>query len=514
MNQAEAADDSPDLRSGRRLVARARRRLLAGLALANVIGTLVVVACIFWVVPGPPPMNPGRTILYNAVTAAIFFVVVIPTMVLWGEAWLRSGRRWLQEGRPPTEREVIAVLHAPIRLFTVQLTAWLIATIGFSLLNALTDFELFTRVAFTILLGGLTTSAFTYLLAEQVTRPLAAEALSVYAVDKPKLPGVVTRTLIAWALGSGVPLFGLAITGLFGLVRPRATVTQMAMTMLVVGMLGLVAGAWIAILGARGVALPVKDLRRAIAELADGDYQSRADVYDGSVLGLLQVGFNQMATGLEERERLRDLYGRQVGIDVAAEALERGGALGGDTRLAAVMFVDVVGSTDLASSRPAKEVVSLLNAFFGVVVSEVHEHGGWINKFQGDATLAVFGVPAPLEDPAGRALAAARAVARRLPEELSELGAGIGVAYGTVVAGNVGDESRFEFTVIGDPVNEAARLTELSKSYEPMILASADVLRAAGTKERENWSIGDEVTLRGRTKPTRLARPASVDSGT
>lgn len=173
-----------------------------------------------------------------------------------------------------------------------------------------------------------------------------------------------------------------------------------------------------------------------------------------------------------------------------------------------MLFVDVVGSTALAASRPANEVVALLNRFFAVVVDEVHAHGGWINKFQGDATLAVFGVPGATADPAGRALSTARAVARRLPAEVPELEAGVGVAYGPVVAGNVGDERRFEFTVIGDPVNEAARLTELAKSYTPMVLASADALAAASIGERDHWRLDGETTLRGRDRPTRLVTPS------
>jgi adenylate cyclase len=119
----------------------------------------------------------------------------------------------------------------------------------------------------------------------------------------------------------------------------------------------------------------------------------------------------------------------------------------------------------------------------------------------------VFGAPTDLDDRAGRALATARAVARRLPTEVPELAAGIGVAYGPAVAGNIGDERRFEFTVIGDPVNEAARLTELAKQHDPMLLASAEAVTAADAGERARWVTCGEAELRGRVRPTTFAAP-------
>jgi len=420
---------------------------------------------------------------------------------------VRSGRRWAQEERTPTDAEVTAVLHIPIRLFTVQLTMWTAAGLAFGILNGILDVDTLARVVFTVTFAGFTTSAFTYLMAERITRPLAAAALSLNSVDRPKLPGIMTRTTIAWVLGSGIPLLGLMITGVFTLIDPSATVTQLAVTMIVLGGIGLAAGSWMAILGARAVADPVRSLSEGIDRVTEGDLDTRIEVFDGSVLGLLQAGFNDMTNGLREREELRDLYGRQVGEEVARDSLRRGPALGGETCQVAVLFVDLVGSTNLAAQLPPGQVVGLLNRFFAVVVEEVHSHGGWINKFQGDATLAVFGAPAALDDAAGRALATARRVAERLPAEVGELTAGIGVAYGTAVAGNVGDESRFEFTVIGDPVNEAARLTELAKQHRPMVLASSDAWTAASLSERSHWALDGEVELRGRTRPTRLARP-------
>jgi adenylate cyclase len=257
----------------------------------------------------------------------------------------------------------------------------------------------------------------------------------------------------------------------------------------------------------------VRQLRRAIDGVSEGNLDVSVPVDDGSEIGRLQAGFNGMVAGLREREQLRDLYGRQVGIDVARDALERGIALGGETREVSALFVDVVGSTELARAHSPERVVALLNAFFQVVVAEVHECGGMVNKFEGDAALCVFGAPAPQDDHARRALACARRLRARLDELDGGLDAAIGVACGTVVAGNVGAEARFEYTVIGDPVNEAARLTELAKQHDQRLLASGDTVDCAGGAEAARWTLDGEVTLRGRECPTRIAVPAHLTRG-
>jgi adenylate cyclase len=224
-------------------------------------------------------------------------------------------------------------------------------------------------------------------------------------------------------------------------------------------------------------------------------------------VGLLQGGFNRMVGGLRDRERIRDLFGRHVGVEVARAALAGGIEMGGEVRDVAVLFVDLVGSTRLAASRPPAEVVALLNGFFAVVVDVVARHGGWVNKFQGDAALAVFGAPVALDGAPDRALAAARELAARLRAEVPEVHAGIGVAFGAAVAGNVGERRRYEYTVIGDPVNEAARLSELAKSEPQRVLASSAIVERAGAAEAARWRLGGAVTLRGRAEPTRLAAP-------
>ncbi|MGH2981236.1 MAG: adenylate/guanylate cyclase domain-containing protein, partial [Solirubrobacterales bacterium] len=206
----------------------------------------------------------------------------------------------------------------------------------------------------------------------------------------------------------------------------------------------------------------------------------------------------------QERERLRDLFGRHVGHDVASEALEREIELGGEVREVAALFVDLVGSTTIAARRPPAEVVELLNNFFAVVVEATERQGGLVNKFEGDAALCIFGAPTRTDDPAGSALAAAREIRDRA-HRLPGVDVGVGVSAGEAVAGNVGAEQRFEYTVIGDPVNEAARLCELAKETPERLLASEAALERAFATEADRWSLGETVTLRGRDEPTRLA---------
>ncbi len=276
-------------------------------------------------------------------------------------------------------------------------------------------------------------------------------------------------------------------------------------------------------------------VRAALKRVEQGDLRGDLVVFDGTELGELQRGFNAMVNGLRERERVRDLFGRHVGREVAAAAERERPQLGGEDRHAAVVFVDIVGSTQLVDNQPAAHVVKLLNWFFAIVVNEVDRHHGLINKFAGDAALAIFGAPNRLDRPEDAALAAARAIADRLANEMPEVQAGIGVAAGQIVAGNVGAKQRFEYTVVGKPVNQAARLCELAKSHPARLLASSDTLHAASETEarlcelakshparllassdtlhaaseteRAHWSLGETVTLRGYHQPTQLASP-------
>jgi adenylate cyclase len=316
----------------------------------------------------------------------------------------------------------------------------------------------------------------------------------------PVVLGVRRRVLLSWALGTGIPLLGVALAAVpHGEQDPPG-----ALPVLFLCAVGLAVGLLAMDVAARSVSEPVAVVAEALRTVGSGQFDVSVPVDDVSEIGQLQSGFGAMVAGLRERERLRDLFGRQVGTDVARLSLERGVQLGGERREVAVLFVDIVGSTALAVETDPEEVVRRLNAFFGVVVQVVTRHHGWVNKFEGDAALCVFGAPEDRPDAAACALAAARAMAQDL--EPLPLQAAIGVGAGPVVAGHVGTEDRFEYTVIGDAVNVTARLCELAKSAPGRVLADADVVAAAG-QEADEWEACGSEVLRGRETATPLARP-------
>ncbi len=484
--------------STRRLALVLGARLTPAMLGSNAVGALVVYVYLTYLVPDLP----GTDRLSTANT--IVFVSYVGSALLLGTlgSYLVVSRlfRWFRRGHEIGPRDRAVTLALPGRLVRLYGLLWGVAVLVFGGLNLGVSWATARQVAFTTLLGGLTTCGLCYLLAERAVRPLVQQAMRTTTEPPPVLLRTQQRLLLAWALGSGVPLLGI-LSGLVVLDGEAGPIGSRAVVFLAV--LGLVVGALLTLAAARAVVDPVQSVTRALAEVGQGRLGAEVPVYDASEVGQLQSGFNAMVLGLRERERLRDLFGRQVGSDVARLALDQGVRLGGERREVAVLFVDVVGSTALAQELGPEEVVERLNAFFGVVVDVVTSHSGWVNKFEGDAALCVFGAPADLPDAAACALSAARELGRRLAP--LPLDAAVGVSAGPVVAGHVGAESRFEYTVVGDPVNAAARLTELAKGVPGRVLADLDVVEATTTGEQDCWEPGDVVVLRGRSTPTRLA---------
>ncbi|KAA0022809.1 adenylate/guanylate cyclase domain-containing protein [Antrihabitans cavernicola] len=489
----------------RRQRIRVQLLLMALIGVTNLVGAMVVTALITVVIPGPNLLAQEYAFVDFVVAPLYTIVAVVIGMAIGTGIGLR-GLRWAAEGREPTRREQVAALAMPARFTMLQAVLWAIGVAVFTAALGTINQDAIPKVAFTIGFAGVTTCAFCYVLSEFALRPVAARALEYGDPRHIRITGVTGRSMLAWILGSGVPVFGLMTVALFSFVNP-VTANQLAVSILGIGILTIVFGLLLTRLGSRATVDPIRSVTNAMSVVERGDTDAYVVVYDGTELGELQSGFNRMAEGLQERERIRELFGRHVGREVADAALARNPELGGEECTVAVFFIDIISSTQLAASHPPQVVVDLLNRFFDVVVEEVDNFDGIINKFEGDAALAIFGAPLDLPDAAGQALATARAIRNRLPVEVSDCRAAIGIAYGVAVAGNIGARKRFEYTVIGDPVNEAARLCELAKTVPSLVLASDRAVGAAREDEAKHWRLDDSVTLRGRSQPTRLASP-------
>jgi adenylate cyclase len=462
-----------------------------------------------------PTRDQGRLALINGP------LVVLVT--LFGQ-WLNSrvftahARRtlaWLREERAPTIEEHRQTLSLALYAVRVAALEWIAAGILFALLNGFIESWGFAAVvAATIWLGGETTCALAYLLNERALRQVTALSLAARPAEGCRSLAIRTRLGMAWLLGTGVPLVGLlalGIVGAFGLTHHPRYVGGAVLFLAVVAS---ITGALATRLAAQAIADPLTTLRRGLERIGRGELDVDVPINDGSEIGQLQVGFNHMVEGLRERRRVRELFGRHVGEEVAQAALTAKVRLGGEEREVAALYIDLVGSTSLALALPPADVVAVLNRFFRVVVDVVESCGGLVNKFEGDAALCVFGAPVSCPDPAGDALQAARELAGRLSRDLADLDFGIGVSAGTAVAGNIGAERRFEYTVVGDPVNEAARLAELAKEQPERVLASRVALEKARPEEAAAWEVTGSELLRGRLAPTQLAHPVRDDERT
>jgi class 3 adenylate cyclase len=323
-----------------------------------------------------------------------------------------------------------------------------------------------------------------------------------------RAPGVRARMILMWTMCSALPGAGIVV---LVMLRANGWIIQrdapIEVPVLVLALVAVVLGMRAMILVSSSISDPIHDVVDAMAEVERGRLGDTIDVYERSELGQLQTGFNRMVAGLQERDRLRDLFGRHVGEEVVRRAVEGHESVAGDERDVAILFIDLVGSTQLAATREPHQVAAVLNDFFRIVVAEVDKRDGLINKFQGDAALAVFGAPLRIDDPATAALATARALGDQL--QRLQVDFGIGVSAGPVFAGNIGAENRYEYTVVGDAVNEAARLADRAKDSVGRVLCSSSAIDRAGDDEQRCWGPHGSEMLRGRSRPTQISAPKS-----
>ncbi len=318
-----------------------------------------------------------------------------------------------------------------------------------------------------------------------------AEVLSTLTVRREQVMGILAAALPAERLSSAsVPARNWLIA-LFS-----------AATALIVLM-----GTW---MSAR-IVRPIQTLVSASQKVASGDLAATVAVNSSDEIAELSIAFNMMTSDLRERQRERDLFGRAVSPEVRDALLAGKVGLGGETLCATVLFSDIVGFTAMSEKLEPQQVVTFLNEYLTAMEQIIREHGGTINKYIGDAIVAIFGAPVGHRDDAARAVRAALGMhaqlaalnARRQVRGEPPLAHGIGISTGSAVAGAIGSPERLEYTIIGDTVNVASRLEAMTRQLHCEILLTEDVWKALGETQVSLEDKG-EIKLKGRQEAVRI----------
>jgi adenylate cyclase len=294
--------------------------------------------------------------------------------------------------------------------------------------------------------------------------------------------------------------------------KELAPYLRLERTYLILALLGLAISAVVGIWIASGVSKPVLQLAEGARKIGQGDYQYRVNVNQPDEMGLLATSFNHMSAGLAERDQVRDLLGKVVSPAVAAELLRKDVTLGGEEREVTVLFSDVRSFTTMCEALAPQEVLGILNRYFTRMSAIVEAHGGVVDKYVGDAIMALFGAPLANPDDADRAMKTALEMCEALDELNSQwqvrgrpaINVGIGINTDVVIAGNMGSQARLNYTVIGDGVNLASRLEGLTKTpeYATRIIISKTTLAKA--KGRYQTRRLGEVAVKGKQKSTEI----------
>lgn len=268
-----------------------------------------------------------------------------------------------------------------------------------------------------------------------------------------------------------IPFFLLFFLLLLALTAPLAGGSS---ALLLITIVGLMATVGLGLLLARQIDRRVSKIISAAEQVAQGDFSVRLEDSGKDEIGRFARTFNQMAQNLDTLHRNTDLLSRTMSPQVRQWLIEKGLDFRGITQEVCMLFVDIRDFTHITEMYSTEQVIFFLNDFYTTIANQVHSGGGIIGKYGGDSILAFFGAPRP-ESPS-KSATAALLTALALQDALNDMSqrwailglppirAGIGISMGSVVAGPIGSEQQFEYTVIGDAVNLASRLQDLTRN--------------------------------------------------
>ena len=508
------------------LASRAHRWALLLTGLAPLAPTLIGSAVNIWynLTEIDPLLTDTQRRIFVTTTIWFNLLVYPPALAVWGSVvWsLRAPFRALTRGEVVDPARLAQarrrVINLPWWIVLVSGVGWLLCIPVF-LWHLATGPEplhpmVYTHLPVSFVISGMI--AMTHgvfgveLLSQRLLYPVFFRGTSAWLTPGARALSLRARGLL-WALSAGVcPIVSLVLLALVP--SPHAPGFAVA-----VGAIGVIFGLHTAWLVGRLVTEPINDLTLAARSVSRGDLGVNIERPRADEFGPLIDAFNTMVSGLREKERIEESFGRHVGQAVARAIMARPAGLGGAEEPITVLFLDIRGFTARAAGVAPQTIVTLLNGFFAEMVDVIEQrHAGIVNKFLGDGLMAIFGDWTGRTDHADAAVAAARDMLARLVVFNAELTGrgeaplrvGIGVHTGRAVVGSIGSPHRMEFTAIGDAVNVAARVEGLAAALgEPFLITAATrtALRNAPALE----ALGPH-DIKGQREPIVVYRPASA----
>lgn len=270
---------------------------------------------------------------------------------------------------------------------------------------------------------------------------------------------------------------------------------------------------------------PLERLVGLSREIAKGDFdvsaRSRIQSWFKDEVSELAVAFDEMTAGLRERDKVKTLFSKFHGSSVTDNLLQGEVTLGGQRKDVAVFFSDIRGFTSYAEKRSPEEVVEMLNEYFGLMVGIINRHGGVVDKFIGDAIMAIWGAPVASDSDAANAVTACLAMRvalaelneTRLARGQDAITIGMGLHYGPVISGTIGSDERMEYTVIGNTVNTASRIEAATKAFGTDLLVSGELVEKLG--DGFKTEVAGDAEVKGRSEPLKMhkVRGLRLESG-
>lgn len=403
------------------------------------------------------------------------------------------------------------LLNMPLVLGLIGLSGWLIGALDYFRVVMNQAFSVQMVIAGFVLDSFLTGSlvfVFSYYLLEFINRKYFIPALfpggRLSECRGTIVLSIQTRFYILFFAVSIVPMLLM-----LGILRANSDGSKLPIITALTGIV-LLLGAFLVYLVSRSYQVPLIEMADAAQEIQAGNYNIDISIVSNDEVGKLGEALNEMAMELKEKEFIKDTFGKVVDPKVRDHLLSGHIDLGGEIREATILFTDIRNFTSISARMKPDQVVDWLNRYFEIMSRCIVVEEGIINKYVGDAILAVFGVPIHLENSTTAAVKAAnrmKTARDELNKDLLKAGlpavhSGISIHTGPVLAGNIGSSSRMEYTVIGDTVNVAARLEKLCKEFgTDIILSESAVLQLGNDFQVRELGLAD---IRGKEYPIRL----------